>query len=235
MTPIRIQRKQMKPILFSTPMVQAILAGTKSQTRRIVPEYLQIYNTVTKHITSGEFDFHFDGGVGQYVKPKYQPGDILYTKEAYYAYGYWETKGVTKTGKPKKVFIDITLPDFDYLYLTGSPTPEKIETGMTNQIGWYKRNSLFMPREACRLFLEITDIRVERLQDISEEDAISEGVEKLGNILLWTYKDYLTNNQVRQYSARQSYMSLWDKINGPGSWEKNPFVWKITFKKISNS
>jgi hypothetical protein len=73
------------------------------------------------------------------------------------------------------------------------------------------------------------------LQDINEEDAIAEGVEKLGNILLWTYKDYLTNNQVRQYSARQSYMSLWDKINGPGSWEKNPFVWKITFKKISNS
>jgi hypothetical protein len=187
----------MKPILFSTPMVQAILAGTKSQTRRIVKPPFSDWIT--------DENIHSEWAKGLEDQCKYgQVGSVLWVRETFCI--YHDPDGTS-----------------GYYYKEQANEVEK------RRVKW--KPSIFMPREACRLFLEITDIRVERLQDISEEDAIAEGVEKLGNILLWTYKDYLTNNQVRQYSARQSYMSLWDKINGPGSWEKNPFVWKITFKK----
>jgi hypothetical protein len=80
--------------------------------------------------------------------------------------------------------------------------------------------SIFMPKSACRIFLEITDVKVERLQGISEADAIAEGI-NLKN----TSGDY-------EHTPVQEFEKLWQKINGPESWESNPFVWVISFKQI---
>lgn len=91
--------------------------------------------------------------------------------------------------------------------------------------------SIFMPRAACRLFLKITDIRVERLQDISADDAIKEGVECDTEVRENTmnYKSYISNN----FTAFPyvSFLTLWHKINGRASWEANPWVWVIEFER----
>jgi hypothetical protein len=96
------------------------------------------------------------------------------------------------------------------------------------------RPSIHMPRWASRINLEVVSVRVERLQDISEEDAMSEGIES------WEergvddaqdyYRDYVTGGHV--YNAKDSFRSLWQSINGPGSWEANPWVWVVEFKRI---
>lgn len=85
--------------------------------------------------------------------------------------------------------------------------------------------SIFMPRWASRITLEITGVRVERLNEISEEDAIAEGVEPLSH----GFKNYL-GADLQCGDARMSYMSLWESINGAGSWAKNPWVWCISFQ-----
>ncbi len=93
--------------------------------------------------------------------------------------------------------------------------------------------SIHMPRWASRITLEVTGVRVERLQDISEEDAIAEGVE-----VLWRgyddaqdfYRNYHTGGYL--FTAKASYRTLWESINGPGSWERNDWVWVIEFKRI---
>ena len=91
-----------------------------------------------------------------------------------------------------------------------------------------------MPRWASRITLEVVSVRVERVQDISEEDAMSEGIES------WEergfddaqdyYLDYVTGGHV--YNAKDSFRSLWQSIKGPGSWEANPWVWVVEFKRI---
>lgn len=113
---------------------------------------------------------------------------------------------------------------------------------------WYKADdtgysparwkpSIFMPKEAARIFLRITDVRVERLQDISEEDAKAEGVKLAG--VEWNpngYFDYMLPksrlNQRILTTAKRSYQSLWESINGAGSWEANPWVWVISFERV---
>jgi len=92
-----------------------------------------------------------------------------------------------------------------------------------------------MPKEACRIRLEVTDVRVERLNDISEEDTKAEGIEKTP----FGYKNYNKSYPVFEYmgggtEALRSYMSLWESINGEGSWDKNLWVWIIEFKPIKN-
>lgn len=100
--------------------------------------------------------------------------------------------------------------------------------------------SLFMPRDACRIYLEITDVRFERLNDISEVDAINEGIipllmsrqQKIEEGQL--YMDYISKPTLLNEGLDpvNSYKSLWEKINGIGSWDGNPFVWVYNFKRI---
>jgi hypothetical protein len=92
------------------------------------------------------------------------------------------------------------------------------------------RPSIHMPRWASRINLEITGVRVERLQYISEADAKAEGIEPtMPNPGHWNWKDYLAEGC--QTHAVLSYKTLWESINGPGSWDKNPWVWVVEFKK----
>ena len=94
--------------------------------------------------------------------------------------------------------------------------------------------SLFMPKSVCRLFLEITNIRLERLNDISDNDSISEGIEIIERLkAIRMFKDYnLKGTLVGKTTAIESYKSLWISINGQKSWDDNPFVWAYTFKVV---
>jgi len=200
-----------RPILFSTVMVQAILAGKKTQTRRVVKEPYQSYPVVTKHLTSCEFDFHHRGGIGQYTTCPYgKSNDVLWVRE---------------TWRPKGHNFPI---GFHYEWKAtaeedGNPTDEP----------W--KPSIFMPKEACRIKLLIKDIRVERVQDITEEDAIREGIGH-GFQLNAGWPDYghIKNGvcTLTQDTARMSFASLWDSIykkRGYG-WKVNPWVWIIEFE-----
>lgn len=93
--------------------------------------------------------------------------------------------------------------------------------------------NIFMPKAACRIFLEITNIRVERLNDISEQDAIAEGIERtdFNSFFNEYYKNYLPTGYT-DLLPKDSFKSLWQSINGKDSWEANQWVWVISFKRI---
>ena len=219
------------PILFSESMVQAILAGRKTQTRRIlkgVPDGMVFYGN-----GNGVADFMVEGGfTHKQIKLRYGvPGDQLWVRETFYAFGRWEYRTTQKKGKDHDGwhFLDLT-DDLDsgYRYLNDPPKVVMIGRGGN---GWYKRPSLFMPRAASRILLEVVNNRVERLQDISEADAIAEGVEPIGGIFVGHYKNYL-NNAYGFISPYNSYMTLWEYINGPESWSKNDYVTATSFRRI---
>ncbi|AMV20444.1 hypothetical protein [Planctomyces sp. SH-PL14] len=109
--------------------------------------------------------------------------------------------------------------------------PPKAEGPGWDRVQWKKIPSIHMPRWASRLTLEITGIKVERLQDISEEDAIAEGIEPVRQI----WKLYGKREQWEAEATGQpikSFLSLWESINGDGSWALNPWIWAIDFKRI---
>lgn len=160
-----------KPILFNTEMVRAILDGKKSCTRRLVkpqPDEKHTYplgfvtdSTEKKEV--GCFGFGIDeyGGSIQYVKPPYEPGDILYVRET-----VWQKIGF---------YLDVdgeTKPSWynEFRYVVSDKKPE---TGWN--YSWAKRPSIHMPKEAARIWLKVTDVRVERLQEIDEDGVWDEG------------------------------------------------------------
>lgn len=178
------------PILFSTPMVHAILEGRKTQTRRVVKDKL------LQNATPDD-DIEF---LLLTIIYKYKVGDVLWVRETF-------------TQWPKG--------EFQYF----------VDTALGNELGKWKP-SIHMPKEACRIFLKIKSIRVERLQDISEEDAIAEGIVfKNHSEAGIVYKNYLKENAFFFYPVK-SFCSLWESINGDKSWDKNPFVWVYEFEQI---
>lgn len=202
-----------RPILFSTPMVQAILEGRKSQTRRICkpqpyPDLDERLDPIAKGIL-----------LDILRTVRYQKGMILWVRETFYAYGHWTliTTQLSNSVKKEYRFQDLTLPERrEYLYEDCPPDPILKRWGL----GYHKRPSIFMPKAASRIKLEITDIRVEKVQDISEKDAIAEGIDV----------DLRLNHPEGHCVGR--YRSLWESINGKGSWNKNPWVWCISFKRL---
>jgi hypothetical protein len=189
-------------ILFQRPMVCAILAGTKTQTRRmlkpqpVVPEgaSVRLYDEGAKHMTSqrcwqvehpGEYDGHNaigcrddDGRQLNIGRMPFSTGDRLWVREEHYRFGHWEpVPGVrTKAGRMKWRFV---ADGTEVLY----DPPAQFRKGRHHKDSatpaWHKRLGRFMPRSASRILLEITGVRVERLQDISEADASAEGCERL--------------------------------------------------------
>lgn len=196
------------PILFSGEMVRAILEGRKTQTRRILkPQPANGYE---------HFECHRDGtcevGVSINCCNIYQihcpfggVGDRLWVKETF-------QKLYDPDGKCANRFEATTPPTGHHVIYRA--TDKRPEGG-----NWSWRPSIFMPRWASRITLEIVDIGVERLQRISEADAEAEGMEH------W-------DGTPGKGSAVTRYAVLWEKINGRGAWGKNPFVWKIVFKKL---
>lgn len=211
-------KNSVKPILFSTSMVQAILKGRKTQTRREVKfpfdwDGKTVYPNGSFGLKYGKLGY--DGIINR-LRPKYEVGTVLWVRETCQCVGYDENYIDYKNGY--------------WIYRADNPSIRYLET--FENFKW--KPSIFMPKEACRLFLKVTDIRVERLQDISESDAIAEGV-GAGFQMNAGYPDYehIVNGvcTLTQDTAYASFISLWQKING--NWDENPFVWAYEFEKTS--
>lgn len=166
----------------------------------------------------------------------YQVGDILWVKERHYAYGEWIRNGLTKTGKQAWKFVrDRSKP---ILF----EEPEDLHRIPKNRDrGYYVRSSLYHEKADCRLHLEITNIRHEKLQDISSLDAIREGINRCEIFGEYSYKDYLADASEYGHPDHDfptlhdpidSFQTLWDSINGdgPGAWKFNPTVIALDFK-----
>lgn len=219
------------PIIFSAPMVRAILEGRKTQTRRIVKtqpangwEFDGTYGRITsKHPKRGKFGAFIRRGVGtdfpewDLIPHRYgAPGDRLWVKETF-----------AEVGTLDPGFIVYRA---DY--------PECVPDGLENipsasAIKW--KPSIHMPRSASRMTLEITNIRAARLNEISEEDARAEGGEwRAGDACSFGWRHDGENGFVHG-SARESFRQLWESINGDDSWDANPWVWVIEFQQLPNS
>jgi hypothetical protein len=246
------------PQLFSTPMAEAILDKRKTKTRRT--QGLELVNNMPdewKLVNLGMFEHPGSKsapeqkpwtafgatftwkpyGSSNFLKCPYQPGDLLWVREEHYQYGTWAlVKEKTKNGNQKWKFIhDRTAKT---LYTSNPPASFRISRNKENpnQDWWYKRLGRFMPKSAARIWLQITDIKVERLNDITEDDSLAEGiVTRIG-----VAPDYFTHYQVKgtpnlYNTARQAFMYLWQSINGSESLTLNPWVWVISFKVLSTT
>jgi len=211
-----------KPIIFSTPMVQAILAGRKTMTRRVIksqpPKICALAGRVTDstnrkiigHIgweTSAE-------NVNHYAKIPYEVGDTLWVREAWCKYTPEHVIGAEKYAHKANVRDEGERCRQDY-----------IKDGYHYQ--W--KPSIHMPREAARLFLKVKNIRFERLQDITEEDARREGCidfhDKIGDGKFDDVAEF-------DLTARDAFIELWDGLNSKRGygWELNPWVWVVEFE-----
>lgn len=196
-----------KPILFSAPMVRAILDGRKTMTRRVVkpqPEYFKQYPHWRWKPSSKFGPFAIDHGDNPSIFGKYIPGDVLWVRET------WHPSARLGTEYEIEYRADEARRTVDAGW--EGPTPQ-IDAAIGK--GW--RPSIFMPRWASRITLEITEVRVERLQEITEADARSEGADIIGP------------DGDHWDCYRDAFTYLWGKINGEGSWESNPWVWALSF------
>lgn len=228
-----------KPILFNTEMVRAILDGRMSCTRRLVkpqPDEKHTFplgfvtdSTEKKEVGCFGFAANEYGGSIQYVKPpyRYAPGDILYVRETWqYLY---ELDGneqiIEETGKYYYAATD-TIPFDTYVDASGV-THERVP--------WHP--SIHMPKEAARIWLKVTDVRVERLQEITPNGAESEGV---GNLFYddigYGEKNYGTEVDPEYGIAKEQFAWLWEStikksdIDRYG-WDASPWVWVIEFER----
>ncbi len=213
-----------RPIPFSAPMVRTLLAGTKTQTRRIIKD-LDHAEQVKLRIDShgGLFTYIGDLGDGHddepdmwmpvadgfdhvYGCPYGRPGARLWVREAialnysgHGKHGYradWTSTAADVCSEPKW-------------------TP-----------------SIHMPRSASRITLEITDVRVQRLQDISDYDVANEGITERGG--WWEGATHSVKGTPKVFNRPvDAFHDLWDSINGPGAWDLNPWVWALTFKRVT--
>jgi len=200
-----------RPILFSAPMVRAILEGRKTVTRRIV----RVHDTRDDFVRLGGFyaahddmslwtfnpawDDRLDGKGDP--RPSYalrcpygQPGDLLWVRETFRP----------SASDPTCIHYAASVSEY-----------ERKEKGP-----W--KPSIFMRRSESRITLEVTSVRVERLQDISEADAVAEGVDFAGH----------TDEIMHDYSPDERFSMLWESINGAGSWNENPWVWVVEFRRV---
>ncbi|EMT5674071.1 hypothetical protein ACRZB4_003593 [Morganella morganii] len=222
-------------IIFNAEMVRAILDGRKTQTRRIVKTVPTTHDfhgwVMSSTCAKDEGKACWAIGNSPLLKdpirlncPLGKIGDRLWVRETW------------MPDAPR----DGTWSDVEFYGCKNSPLsmiPERYRspghciyraTWKGHElIGWTP--SIHMPRWASRILLEITGVRVERLQDISEDDAVAEGVAPLHG---GYWKHYQPGWTQHQLSARGSFVTLWNSINGVDAWYKNPWVWVIEFKQI---
>jgi len=211
-----------RPILFSGPMVRAILEGRKTVTRRVVKPQ-PILHTTHWWASHGEGPNWMaegpslaTGGMRQTwawrLCPYGQPGDRLWVREA------WATDAQVDAVAPR----DLS---------KGEPTLYPAD-GTVRQAGCAMiapgkiRPSIHMPRWCSRILLEIVAVRVERLQDISDEQALAEGVE------VWARDADPVLRQKYADDPKLAFVGLWTAVNGLGSYNANPWVWVIEYKRV---
>lgn len=214
-----------KPILFNTEMVRAILEGRKSCTRRIVKPQLDEKHTYplgfvtdsTEKKEVGCFGFGIDeyGGSIKYVKSPYQPGDTLYVRETWqYLYELDGNEQVIEdTGKYYYAATD-TIPFDTYVD----------ENGVTHDHHAPWRPSIHMPEEAARIWLRVTDVRVERLQNIDIDGIRNEGLSSMAV--------HAGDTEI----ALKEWAMFWNSTIKKSDlaqygWDANPYIWVIEFEK----
>ncbi|HHQ4216809.1 TPA: hypothetical protein ACVGKX_000886 [Pseudomonas aeruginosa] len=203
-----------RPILFTGPMVRAILEGRKTVTRRVVkppPDFLGSMvdpNTPFKTLDAG---LH-----ARITCPYGEPGDRLWVREAWAADAQVDAIAPRDLSQGEPIWYPA---DFSVR-----------QTGCSMISKGRGRPSIHMPRWASRVLLEITAVRVERLQDISEEQALAEGVhgepcdharQACSDIGCWGD------------TAKGAFGFLWEQLNGAGAWQANPWVWVVEFKRVT--
>lgn len=239
-----------RPILFSSPMVRAILAGRKTMTRRVVKLPEIISEPGDADATSVGWLDHHESGPGwhgwmtEYPEegsvplrcPYGQPGERLWVRERWQLVDPLEVAEERRGSRapftgcqgPRAIpWVAAYRADGDLSHpANGAP------------IVW--RSPVHMPRWASRITLEIESVRVERLQDISEADAIAEGVERIfpaGHPGDKGPNHYTVEGPERvslnQPTAVGAFRALWALINGEGSWTANPWVWVLSFKRVT--
>lgn len=212
-----------RPILMSGPMVRAILNGTKTQTRRIVKgarQYFCDFNGV------GNAVFTDDENTYKQIRcPHGNPGDRLWVREA------WCHKAdddgcfvLNAKGAFDASCAHYAADGYDVSKLDGDGFTALRKDG-TPASPWIP--SIHMPRWASRITLEVTGVRVERLQDISEADALAEGAPPSHPSI-----DRISRKLGFADFSRSWFGQLWERINGPGSWSANPWVWVIEFRRM---
>lgn len=219
---------------FSAAMVLALLRNVdpKWQTRRIVkPQYLADKARPNHaHDDVWVFESAQEGRCFDVKSPYGRPGDLLRVKEAAWMWCEKRPNGLTKKGRPKWHYVPLRCASV--FYCTDHPAKPMLDVVSpgTGQWGWRKKIGRFLPRWASRITLEIVAIRVERLQEISEEHAMAEGIIHDPHLDGFCYD--AEGRGFHGSSAIRAYENLWRSINGPGSWETNPWVWCISFKRI---
>lgn len=215
-----------RPILFSAPMVRAILDGRKTQTRRVVKP-APVSNPTSGPLISfnhgvPEWSFGLQDqnsrGLRWWRCPHGAPGDRLWVREA------WQSD--VEDGHLKPSEIPKGRPFF--YAAGGSKDAGTLAVPCTGY-----RPSIHMPRWASRIALQITDVRVERLNDISEADALAEGIWQWPDGRFSEHDAPLSANELAATDPVAAYRALWESINGPGAWDANPWVWAITFERVS--
>lgn len=227
-----------RPILFSSPMVRALLDGRKTQTRRIIkpqpPEIVTSAGVMSRSnegqtdewswLSGDPRDIDTWGCEGEF-KTRFRPGDLLYVRE------HWRTREAYDALAPHKLVGDEPIFYIADRHISGLPSGDR-----TSLFGKH-RQAMHMPRWASRLTLTVTDVRVQRLQDISEEDAIAEGIYRVDGFTMrngsdhadWSWQSEDCSFDLNGSNAREGYERLWNSINGTGSWEANPWVVAVSF------
>ena len=214
-----------RPILFSAPMVRAILDGRKTQTRRIIKAKVNARG----HELIPPCPYGKEGDQ-LWVRENFwcdtrEPNECVIYSEDQTKYKY-RTDGIrgTKDRRDSKYSPDLT------------------EADISKNKFWKQKPSIFMPRWASRITLEIMRVRAQHLHDIGEADAAAEGVERNEHMDgSWSAEDgylpYCSHYPdgcecFPAFTARDSFKGLWFKINGQKSWDANPWVWVVEFKRI---
>lgn len=228
-----------KPILFSAPMVRALLDGRKTQTRRVLRKVSpdrdrwRFGNRYSAIIFETEDDLRERGGQCEYSP--YATGDRLWVREAWQGINTSDGPQLSYRATPDYFPIDAwdgpdegIGPSFNYDRCPGTDFCVWGSDLLADDGPW--RPGIHMPRWASRLTLTVTNVRVQRLQDISEEDAIAEGIAQLRNGQWhWSNHGRTDFEQHGYHTARGAYDALWGDINGPKSWPENPWIIALTF------
>ncbi len=220
---------RVRPILFNGEMVRAILDGRKTVTRRIIKfpknKYTDRFPNANKvalrDLKTEKACFSEEPFYSVQVKAPCQPGDILYVRETWFYEMYLHDKVPCEPDLPSGRY------SHRYVYKADAPDyPVGIDVGAT---GW--RPSIHMPKEAARIWLKVTDVRVERLQDITEEQAMAEGaIDNRGFI------NSPENEYQDIHSAREHFKKIWDSTIKKSDldrygWGANLWVWVIEFER----
>ncbi len=219
-----------RPILFSAPMIRAILAGSKTQTRRILkPQIAAHAYRLAAYDPRGTAHFARETGGLQRVRIPAARGDLLWVREAWNQFSFsqdgdeaWPVAALVPPAECKEIDDEGYRVSAPQIVHRASERADRFFQGQR----W--RPSIHMPRWASRITLQVTDVKVERLVDISSADTIAEGVR---------CQTCQTMNQsacsgLGCFASRKAFSQLWESINGPGSWDTNPWVAVIAFEPV---